>query len=67
MNWDPSRERFTGSKGDESWVGVQHRDRLPARLPADGEPTRLAQVRAWALDPGNEELAMFARISVELA
>ena len=27
MKWDPSRERFTGSTGDESWLDVLHRDR----------------------------------------
>ena len=49
-----------------------NRDRLAVRLPSDGEPSRLAVVWAWALDPRNDELLMFAdggisRISVERA
>jgi hypothetical protein len=72
MKWDPSREKFTGGTGDESWLDIPHRDRLPVRLPADGEPSRLAQAWAWALDARNDELLMFAddgifRISVDRA
>ena len=42
------------------------------RVPSDGEPSRLAVAWAWALDPRNDELLMFAddgifRISVERA
>jgi hypothetical protein len=55
-----------------AWLLRPNRDRLPVRLPSDGEPSRLAVAWAWALDPRNDELLMFAddgifRISVERA
>jgi hypothetical protein len=53
-----------------AWLLRPNRDRLPVGLPADGEPSRLAVAWAWALDPRNDELVMFAddgvfRISVD--
>ncbi len=53
-----------------AWLLRPNRDRLPARLPVAGEPSRLAVTWAWALDPRNDELLMFAddgifRISVD--
>jgi hypothetical protein len=53
-----------------AWLLRPNRDRLPMQLPSDGEPSRLAVAWAWALDPHNDELLMFAddgifRISVE--
>jgi hypothetical protein len=53
-----------------AWLLRPNRDRLPVRLPIAGEPSRLAVAWAWALDPRNDELVMFAddgifRISVE--
>ena len=59
-------------EGARAWLLRPNRDRLPMRLPLDGEPSRLAVVWAWALDPRNDELLMFAddgilRISVERA
>jgi hypothetical protein len=53
-----------------AWLLRPNRDRLPVRLPSDGEPSRLAVAWAWELDPRNDELLMFAgdgifRISVE--
>jgi hypothetical protein len=55
-----------------AWLLRPNRDRLPVRLPADGEPSRLAVIWAWALGPRNDELLIFAgdgifRISVERA
>jgi hypothetical protein len=55
-----------------AWLLRPNRDRLPVRLPSDGEPSRLAVAWAWALDPRTGELLMFAddgifRISVERA
>ncbi len=55
-----------------AWLLRPNRDRLPVRLPSDGEPSRLAVAWAWTLDPRNDELLMFAddgifRISVERA
>jgi len=55
-----------------AWLLRPNRDRLPVRLPSDGEPSRLAVAWSWALDPRNDELLMFAedgifRISVERA
>ena len=52
------------------WLLRPNSDRMPVRLPADGEPSRLAVAWAWALDPRNDELVMFAddgifRISVD--
>ena len=56
----------------QAWLLRPNRDRLPVRLPSDGEPSRLAQVWAWASDPRNGELLMFANdgifhVSVERA
>jgi len=56
----------------QAWLLRPNRDRLPVRLPSDGEPSRLARAWTWALDPRNDELLMFAddgifRISVERA
>ena len=56
----------------QAWLLRPSRDRLPVRLPSDGEPSRLAVAWAWALDPRNDELLMLAddgifRISVECA
>src|ERR1017187_8300867 len=53
-----------------AWLLRTNSDRLPVRLPVAGEPSRLAVAWAWALDPRNEELVMFAddgifRISVD--
>ena len=53
-----------------AWLLRPNSDRLPVRLPVAGEPSRLAVAWAWALDPRNDELVMFAddgifRISVE--
>jgi hypothetical protein len=53
-----------------AWLLRPNRDRLPVQLPAEGEPSRLAQAWAWAVDPRDDELVMFAddgifRISVE--
>ncbi len=55
-----------------AWLLRPNRDRLPVRLPSDGEPSRLAVAWSWALDPRNDELLMFAddgifRIAVERA
>ena len=55
-----------------AWLLRPDRDRLPVRLPTDGEPSHLSKAWAWALDPHNDELVMFAadgifRISVEPA
>ena len=55
-----------------AWLLGPNRDPLRMLLPSDGEPSRLAVAWAWALDPHNEELLMFAgdgifRISVERA
>ena len=53
-----------------AWLLRPNSDRLPVRLPIAAEPSRLAVAWAWALDPRNDELLMFAddgifRISVE--
>ncbi len=70
---------FEGMKVDDrqpersrAWLVRPGRDRLPVRLPADGDPSRLAWAWAWTLDPRNDELLMFAddgifRISVDPA
>jgi hypothetical protein len=55
-----------------AWLLRPNRDRVPVRLPSDGKPSRLAQAWAWALDPRNDELVIFAddgifRISVDRA
>jgi hypothetical protein len=43
-----------------AWLLRPKIDRLPVRLSAEGEPSRLATAWAWTLDPQNEELVMFA-------
>ena len=43
-----------------AWLLRPKIDRLPVRLPAKGEPSRLAIAWTWTLDPRNEELVMFA-------
>jgi hypothetical protein len=70
---------FEGMKAEDSqpelartWLLRPNHDRLPVRLPPHGELSHLAQAWAWALDPRNDELLMFAedgifRISVEHA
>jgi hypothetical protein len=55
-----------------AWLLRPNRDLLPARLPAEGEPSRLAVIWSWALDPRNDGLLVFVddgifRISVERA
>ena len=55
-----------------AWLLRPNRDRLPVRLPSEGEPSRLTKAWSWALDPRNDELLMFAddgifRVSVEPA
>ncbi len=55
-----------------AWLFRPNRDRLPVRLPSEGEPSRLTKAWSWALDPRNDELLMFAddgifRVSVEPA
>jgi len=59
---------------EEASVGRMeaNRDRLPVRLPSDGDPSHLAVAWSWASDLRNDELLTLAdhgifRISVQRA
>lgn len=43
-----------------TWLFRPDVDRWPVRLPAEGEPSRLASAWSWTLDPRTEELLLLA-------
>ena len=60
------------SEPARTWLLRPGRDRKPIRLPAEGEPSRLARAWAWTFDPRDGDLLMFAddgifRLALKLA